>query len=68
MKLLWQFPGGEPLGYTAARTFFRRDPSHAWAAYVGGALVVMAREAGLRFDWGLSILVSSGEEVLVRSA
>ncbi|PSC73262.1 L-arabinokinase-like isoform X1 [Micractinium conductrix] len=54
------FPGGEPLGYTAARTFFRRDPSHAWAAYVGGALVVMAREAGLRFDWGLSILVSSG--------
>lgn len=52
-------PGGEPIGYEAARELFRRDASQAWAAYVGGALVVLMREWGARFDGGLSILVSS---------
>ncbi|KAL4423228.1 hypothetical protein ABPG77_000020 [Micractinium sp. CCAP 211/92] len=52
-------PGGEPISYEAANTLFRRDPSHAWAAYVGGALVVLMRERAAHFDRGLSILVSS---------
>lgn len=58
--LCLQLPGGEPIGYEAARELFRRDASQAWAAYVGGALVVLMREWGARFDGGLSILVSSG--------
>ncbi|KAL4434317.1 hypothetical protein ABPG75_000758 [Micractinium tetrahymenae] len=52
-------PGGEPVSYEAAKALFRRDPSHSWTAYVGGALAVLARERGARFDRGLSILVSS---------
>lgn len=56
-----QLPGGEPLGYPEARALLRRDPSLSWAAYVVGALVVLAQELGARFADGLSILVSSGE-------
>lgn len=59
-RRLLQAPVGEPISYEAAKALFRRDPSHAWAAYVGGALVVLMRERGARFDRGLSILVSSG--------
>lgn len=60
-----QLPGGEPVSYEAARALFRRDPGHAWTAYVAGALVVLMRERGVRFDRGLSILVSSGVCVCV---
>lgn len=56
-----QAPGGEPLSYPEARALLRRQPSLSWAAYVAGALVVLAQTQGTRFEDGLSILVSSGE-------
>ena len=45
--------------YTAAVEYFRRDPEAAWAGYVLGAFVVLARERGVRFDSGARILVVS---------
>ncbi|EFN51717.1 hypothetical protein CHLNCDRAFT_139880 [Chlorella variabilis] len=59
VELAQLLPGGEPLGYPEARALLRRDPSLSWAAYVVGALVVLAQELGARFADGLSILVSS---------
>lgn len=56
-----QAPDGQPLEYDAARALFRRDPERSWAAYVAGALVVLQRERGARFQDDLSILVASGE-------
>ncbi|KAI7840483.1 hypothetical protein COHA_005784 [Chlorella ohadii] len=52
-------PGGQPLSYEAARALFKRDPQRSWAAYVAGALLVLQREKGARFEDGLSILVAS---------
>ncbi|HKI34363.1 MAG TPA: galactose-1-phosphate uridylyltransferase [Gemmataceae bacterium] len=46
-------------GYGAARQWFGRDPATAWAAYVVGALLVLAGERGARFGHGLRILVRS---------
>ena len=46
-------------GYEQARHWFGRDPSHHWAAYVVGVLVVLARERGLELDCGLRILIDS---------
>jgi galactokinase len=45
--------------YEEARERLGRDPASAWAAYVAGVLVVMARELGARFPRGLRVLVSS---------
>lgn len=56
-----QAPGGQPLAYEAARALFTRDPQRSWSGYVAGALVVLQREKGARFEDGLSILVSSGD-------
>ncbi len=56
-----QAPGGQPLSYEAARALFKRDPQRSWAAYVAGALLVLQREKGARFEDGLSILVASGK-------
>ena len=39
--------------------WFGRDPSHHWAAYVVGVLVVLARERGLELDCGVRILIDS---------
>ena len=49
------------MSYAAAKALFRRDPATSWAAYVAGALLVLARERGLSLAscGGLSILVSS---------
>jgi L-arabinokinase len=43
--------------YAAAREMFAREPARSWAAYVGGAALVLAREKGVRFTAGLSLLV-----------
>ena len=56
-----QAPGGQPLPYEAARALFKRDSQRSWSGYVAGALVVLQREKGARFEHGLSILVSSGD-------
>jgi galactose-1-phosphate uridylyltransferase (family 1) len=45
--------------YDAARRWFRRDPASSWAGYVVGAVLVLARERGVRFDHGLRLLVQS---------
>ena len=53
--------GAEPVSYAAAKALFRRDPATSWAAYVAGALLVLAHERGLSLAscGGVAILVSS---------
>jgi galactose-1-phosphate uridylyltransferase (family 1) len=46
-------------GYDAARRWFGHDPATGWAAYVVGALLVLARERAARFGQGLRVLVRS---------
>eukprot|EP00898_Chlorokybus_atmophyticus_P005965 jgi/Chlat1/636/Chrsp103S00005 len=48
-----------PISYEAAREFFHKDKSRSWAAYIAGAVLVLMREKGTRFDDGMSILVHS---------
>jgi L-arabinokinase len=52
-------PSGIPLGYDAARELLAAEPRRRWAAYVLGALVVLARERGTRIANGLRLLVDS---------
>ena len=49
------------MSYAAAKARFRRDPATSWAAYVAGALLVLAHERGLSLAscGGVAILVSS---------
>jgi len=54
------FPGGAPLPYDAARAYFGADARTAWAAYVGGCLLVLAAERGVAFGAAnVSVLISS---------
>ena len=39
-----------PISYKQLRERLAADPSRAWAAYVAGAVLVLMREKGLRFD------------------
>jgi len=50
---------GEPLSYAEARTYFRSDPSHHWAAYVAGVFLVLMRERETHFNQGARLLISS---------
>jgi galactokinase len=50
---------GKPLDYTDARALFAKTASRRWAAYVAGALVVLARERAVRMDRGVRLLVDS---------
>lgn len=45
--------------YGEARDFFRRQPEHAWAAYVAGPVLVLSREKRIERDFGLRLLVWS---------
>src|SRR5262249_52957639 len=45
--------------YAEAMAYFRRERAKAWAGYIVGTLVVLARELGVRFDSGLRMLVIS---------
>jgi L-arabinokinase len=38
------------LEYDEARAYFARDETNAWAAYVAGVFIVLARERGVRFS------------------
>ena len=49
----------EPISYEAAQDYFKKDPSVGWAAYVAGSLLVLAKERGVRYTKGISILISS---------
>ncbi len=53
------FPNGEPLPYHEANALLTADPRAAWAAYVAGVLVVLARERGARVEQGLRVLITS---------
>ncbi len=48
-----------PRSYEEARSYFRRDSSRAWAAYVAGAFVVLTREKGIAFRDGARIGIQS---------
>lgn len=52
-------PGRVPLDYAAAQTLLAADDRRRWAAYVLGALVVLARERGMSIAGGLRLLVDS---------
>jgi L-arabinokinase len=52
-------PNGNPLGYAAARRYFRRDPQTAWSAYVAGAFLVLMRELRAPLHRGARILIDS---------
>jgi L-arabinokinase len=48
-----------PRSYEEARSYFRRDSSRAWAAYVAGAFLVLTREKGVVFDKGARLRIES---------
>jgi L-arabinokinase len=50
---------GAPVEYEEAQKYFKSDETHAWAAYVAGVFLVLARELGTRFDQGARLLISS---------
>jgi L-arabinokinase len=50
---------GAPIEYDEARAYFTSDETNAWAAYVAGVFLVLARERGTRFDHGARLLISS---------
>jgi galactokinase len=57
---LSDFENGDSLvAYETARTYFQRDPSSHWAAYVAGVFLVLARERNIQFQQGARILISS---------
>jgi galactokinase len=45
--------------YDESRAWFAADGSRHWAAYVAGVFHVLAREEGVRFDDGASLVVES---------
>jgi L-arabinokinase len=51
-------PGGVPLSYDEARRMFAHKPFH-WAAYIAGAVLVLARERALSLTSGARIVVVS---------
>ncbi|GJR45923.1 L-arabinokinase-like protein [Tanacetum coccineum] len=51
--------GDQPISYEKARSYFARDPSQKWAAYVAGTIVVLMNELNIRFESSISMLVSS---------
>ncbi|HJQ22003.1 MAG TPA: galactokinase family protein [Gemmatimonadaceae bacterium] len=53
------FPQGRPLDYHAARRLLSAEPRTRWAAYVIGALIVLAHDHDVRFDTGVRLLVDS---------
>ena len=53
------FPGGALLDEESARAWFKGRPGGDWAAYALGALPVLARARGLRFEGGIRILLRS---------
>lgn len=57
------------MSYATLRDYFKRDPAISWGAYVAGCLLVLAREKGVQFDDGISILICSdvpeGEPLLL---
>jgi L-arabinokinase len=51
-------PGGVPAPYAGVRRTFADSP-YRWAAYIGGVVLVLARERGLALTSGVRIVVAS---------
>ncbi|KAL0330943.1 UNVERIFIED_CONTAM: L-arabinokinase [Sesamum angustifolium] len=51
--------GEQPMSYEKARSYFARDPSQRWAAYIAGTILVLMKELGICFEDSISMLVSS---------
>ncbi|KAG6391367.1 hypothetical protein SASPL_149121 [Salvia splendens] len=51
--------GDQLMSYENARSFFARDPSQRWAAYIAGTILVLMKELGVHFENSISVLVSS---------
>nr|GEV48794.1 L-arabinokinase-like [Tanacetum cinerariifolium] len=49
--------GDQPISYEKARSYFARDPSQKWAAYVAGTILVLMNELNIRFESSISMLV-----------
>jgi galactokinase len=47
------------VSYAQLRDYFRSDPAISWGGYVAGCLLVLAREKGVAFDEGISVLICS---------
>src|SRR6266852_5247381 len=55
---LSEFEGPDgPIDSGEARTYFQRDPTRHWAAYVAGVFLVLERERGIHFPEGARILI-----------
>uniref|UniRef100_A0A383W3L1 L-arabinokinase n=1 Tax=Tetradesmus obliquus TaxID=3088 RepID=A0A383W3L1_TETOB len=52
-------PDGSPIPYSSLRAYCKKDPASSWGAYVAGCLLVLAREKGVAYPDGISILVAS---------
>jgi L-arabinokinase len=52
-------PGGTPLSYAAAQALFAAHPESHWAAYLAGALIVLAHECGIVIERGMRLLLDS---------
>jgi galactokinase len=50
---------GQPIDYDEVRILFGGDPRDRWASYLLGAIVVLARELGLRPARGADMLLNS---------
>jgi galactokinase len=59
MPLSDLFRDDEPISYSAARKYFKRNRADSWAAYVAGAFLVLMREKGVSFDFGSRIMIDS---------
>ncbi|KAK4435658.1 L-arabinokinase [Sesamum alatum] len=51
--------GEKSMSYEKARSYFARDPSQRWAAYIAGTILVLMKELGICFEDSISLLVSS---------
>ena len=47
------------MSYAALRDLFKSDPAISWGGYVAGCLLVLARERGVAFEEGVSLLICS---------
>jgi galactokinase len=52
-------PGGKPVAYDTARSWFRDRPQHQWASYAVGVVLVLMTEHPKSIRGGARILVSS---------
>ncbi|MFN7947132.1 MAG: galactokinase family protein [Blastocatellia bacterium] len=59
LRLNELFAGGAAPDYATASARLAKSAARAWAAYIVGALIVLAREAGVKFTRGANLLVDS---------